>query len=206
MKKYKLKRDLPRFKAGDEFWIDGNGDLVTEVLEEDLTGETEDVYKRIVTVIPSCILEKFPNNLKDWFEEIPEAPKTVWDLKYEEDYWVINNVAHIILTCWDGDRVDERRRDMGNCFLAREDAEKELARCKAKQILLRDTKGFKPDWKDEDQFKYRVLYDAANDELGIEWQVHDVHSVIHFANEDDAKASIKVHEKEWKIYLGVDDE
>lgn len=58
MKQYKLKKDLPTFNGGDEFYLDNNNDLR-------LKGSDIMAYNHKT-------LEKFPNILKDWFEEIPE--------------------------------------------------------------------------------------------------------------------------------------
>lgn len=61
MKRHKLKRDLPTFNAGDEFCLNNNNDL----------------YLKDSNIIAynHYTLEKFPNILKDWFEEIPEEHK-----------------------------------------------------------------------------------------------------------------------------------
>lgn len=194
MKKYKLLKDLPTFKAGEIFEISSAGNLVKR-------GEC---ISDCTVAYAAQALEKFPSIIKDWFEEIPEKPKTVWDLEDGEAYYLLNPQGGIAKRPWFNGEVCENIRNTGSAFATEEDAEKELARRKAKQILLRDTKGFKPDWKNLDQDKYRVAYNASKDTLFVEWQLDGVHSNIHFANEEDAKASIITHEKEWKIYLGVE--
>ena len=70
MKRYKLKKDLPTFKAGDEFYLDSNNDL--RLKKPDIMA-----YSHIT-------LEKFPNILKDWFEEIPENKR--WRAEYGGEY------------------------------------------------------------------------------------------------------------------------
>ncbi len=77
-KRYKLKKDLPTFKAGDVFEISLAGNLVTR-------GEC---ISDCVVAYAAQTLEKFPNILADWFEEIPEEPKTVWDLKEGDECWI----------------------------------------------------------------------------------------------------------------------
>lgn len=57
MKRYKLLKDLPMFKAGDEFHINQNGNLV-----HDDDG--------LVAYIRS-VLKKYPSILTNWFEKIP---------------------------------------------------------------------------------------------------------------------------------------
>ena len=61
MKQYKLKKDLPTFKAGDTFHINDKGNLVSD----------NESSKGIVAYSKST-LDKFPSILTDWFEEYEE--------------------------------------------------------------------------------------------------------------------------------------
>lgn len=190
MKEYRLKKDLPTFKAGDEFILDRNNDLYCP--EENVIAYYHEIIK------------KFPNILTDWFEEIPENPKTVWDLEEGDEYYIPdwdNTVGH---DYWHNREKDNHRRLLGNMFLTKEEAEKELARRRAKQIILRDTKGFKPDWKECD-YGVVVFWDVIDKKLVYNWAEYN-DGTIRFRTDEDAEASIKSHEEEWKIYLGVDDE
>lgn len=198
--KYILKKDLPTFRAGDEFHLSPRGNLV----------HTE---SHVVAYMQHT-LKKFPNILTNWFEEIPDQPKTVWDLKKGDECWsrtatssCLGDSTPVVATreTWHGDVHQLSLREMGGVFLTVEDCNKDIAWQKAREILLRDTKGFKPNWKDLGQEKYRVAYNASSDALFVEWQLDGVHSCIHFATKEDTEASIKVHEKEWKIYLGVEE-
>ena len=62
MKRYKLLKDLPTFKAGDMFYISQYGALIYD------DGDFG------VMAYSQSTLEKFPNILKEWFEEIQEEP------------------------------------------------------------------------------------------------------------------------------------
>lgn len=193
-KLYRLKKDLPTFKAGDIFTLADN----------------EDLYKDIGEQIPihaytASTLVKFPNILTDWFEEIPEPQKTVWDLKSGDDIWVI--AEGIVFGGTWGYSDYEPERDAGDVFLHREEANKELARRKAKQVLLRDTKGFKPDWSEHNLKleKWYVAWSIQGGFLEIDYTNFYRDNRIYFATKEDAEASIKIHEKEWKIYLGVEE-
>ena len=80
MKRYKLLKDLPTFKAGDMFYMSEYGDLI---YDGDNVG------------IKTCtwqILERFPNILTDWFEEIQEesTDSIHWKPKLGEKYWFVN--------------------------------------------------------------------------------------------------------------------
>ena len=61
MKQYKLKKDLPTFKAGGTFHINDKGNLVSD----------NESSKGIVAYSKST-LDKFPCILTDWFEEYEE--------------------------------------------------------------------------------------------------------------------------------------
>lgn len=61
MKQYKLKKDLPTFKAGGIFHINAKGNLVSD----------NELSKGIVAYSKST-LDKFPSILTDWYEEYEE--------------------------------------------------------------------------------------------------------------------------------------
>lgn len=192
MTKYRLKKDLPTFKAGEEFILDRNGDLYC--LAENIMAYYHET------------LEKFPNILAEWFEEIPEKPKTVWDLEDGDECYCLNSGCNLLYPAkilWSNDYMEDR--SIGDIFLTAEQCEKELARRKAKQILLRDTKGFKPNWSDDEPEKWMVHYDHYYKRLETSIWTCQQRQLIYFATSEDAEASIKTHEKEWKIYLGVEE-
>lgn len=70
LKRYKLKRDLPTFKAGGEFII-CCGNLI-EVKPGGTLG---------VCAYSASTIKKFPNILTDWFEEIKPAEPLIKDEK-----------------------------------------------------------------------------------------------------------------------------
>lgn len=207
MKRHKLKKDLPTFKAGDKFVLDNDGNL----LFVETVGGLRVKCPNLVAYAAETI-EKFPNILTEWFEEIPEKPKTVWDLE-EGDIYYIPAWDNTVGNDWWHDREkDNHRRLLGNMFLTEEEAEKELARRRAKQVLLRDTKGFKPDWESGEYDKFEVVYEYPDGEYnkgGLYFNDCNhccSHADLWFTSREDAEASIKAHEREWKIYLGVEDE
>lgn len=68
MKYYKLVKDLPTFKKGELFFVDGRGHLIS-CAHEGIVAYTDITLKR------------FPNILKDWFVEVP-APERDSKTKY----------------------------------------------------------------------------------------------------------------------------
>lgn len=201
MNRYKLIEPLPMYEVGDKgFYIDSDGNLMHRAA---YAGET---------VYPAAMLARHPEILTDWFEEIPEQPKTVYDLKEGDTCYQISGT--LITTCeWRNHESQRLRRDIGDITLTREEAEKKIAWRKAREILLRDTKGFKPNWTDSSQDRFCVSFyllckNRTKDNLGhlqVENAKWSITREIYFASQADAEASIKAHEKEWKIYLGVEE-
>lgn len=179
MKTYKVLKDFPSSDGG-------------------YSHKKDSIYK------PTQSKQRTKNLIRlGYIERIPEQPNTVWDLKNGDRYYIIELGAHITRVTWTSDIFDKSAREIGNIFLTKADAEKELARRKAKQILLRDTKGFKAS-KDNDYRHIKVYYAKG---CGLD-TASDIGSTdgIQFRNHEEAEASIMNHPNEWKIYLGVEDE
>ena len=68
MKRYKLKKDTPAFKAGAECYIEEAGNMVP-------------CHGISYTIVHKDQLEKNPNILTDWFEEIKPAEPLIKDKK-----------------------------------------------------------------------------------------------------------------------------
>lgn len=64
MKYYKLLHDLPTFNEGDLFVLKDNGSLYLE------SAKASGHWKNSVMAYHKMTLEKFPNILRDWFEEV----------------------------------------------------------------------------------------------------------------------------------------
>lgn len=210
MKKYRLKKDLPTFKAGEKFAIPEDGGGLWKIDGYDERGEW---YGHICAYSKST-LEKFPNILEDWFEEIPEKPKTIWDLKNGDECWLRSTTLPPLYetplrpekTVWDDSSVALcSLRECGGVFLTREDCRRDIEWQIAYQILLRDTKGFKPDWNNADQTKYHVAYNYGTKNFWIDCNWSQAEGAIYFASTHHAQASIEYHKKEWLTYLGVEE-
>lgn len=68
MKYYKLKKDLPTFRKGEIFFIDGRGHLISRAHEN-------------VVAYTGATIALFPGILKDWFEEV-SSPERDSKTKY----------------------------------------------------------------------------------------------------------------------------
>ncbi len=204
-KRYKLIKDLPTFKAGEIFEITDYGDLVKYY---ERNNSLRDGWG--VTAYCKETIDRFPNILTDWFEEISEKPKTVDDLKFGDEVWLtvivsegdsLKPVITPVKYVWHDSDQQRIFRELGEVFLTKEDCDKAIARDKARTILERDAKGFKAT---KGSSYYQVAYKWRIDKLvPVYYNGLYLYEGIKFATIEDAKESIRKHEKEWKTYLGV---
>lgn len=181
-KYYKLKKDLPTFKAGEEFYLNENGNLIS-VENEPLV-----VYSRQT-------LEKFPNILTDWFESanigfyLDEGGYIV-EYDEDEDPYYLNY-----------------RKSIGNDFKTIEEAKEYKKYLVALQIIKDDAKGFEPDWGSTSLRKVYGFYDhvCSDIDYAIDYDYKNQGS-IYFNSAEGIKDSFKKHRKEWLIVLGVENE
>lgn len=94
------------------------------------------------------------NKLKKFLVE--PKPKTVWNLKNgDRYYWYIDSNGNVYNETWKNDAIDNGRRNNGNCFLTKEDAEFEVMRRKVEVTLLKyGRRKFK--YKD---YNFYIVYD-----------------------------------------------
>ena len=69
-------------------------------------------------------------------EPCQEPPKTVWDLKEGDTYYVISGYGEVLETTWKYN-IDSNSRKIGNAFLTKEEAEFERERRKVETEMLR---------------------------------------------------------------------
>ena len=129
MKRYKLKKDLPTFKEGEIFYLSDNGNLIRE--------------SDNIPAYSWSTIDKFPNILTDWFEEIKESTRWKPELGYK--YYLSDSNGSIYDSVWSNDYIDRSRSEIGNCFESREEAEKAVEKLKAWKRLKDSGLKFK-DW------------------------------------------------------------
>ena len=147
MKKYRLLKGLPTFKAGEIFKLKG-GNLYYYPAEN---GTENAHWSDRIMAYNHKTLEKFPNILDEWFEEV-EEPK---------DYWVID--------IRDGagykpylEEPSEMDFEIGNYFETKEEAELAVRKLKAWKRLkdnglkLESAEDFMRSPLDEIHFEYDV--------------------------------------------------
>lgn len=172
MKRYKLLKDMPFAQAGDMVEMWSDGTMAFVGNPNLPRFNKEDV-------------RMFPL----WFEE-------------DEDYFYITTDGSVWLCSKNKDKeLDKNRKAIGNYFETIEEAEKYLEFLKAKTIIKQDTKGFEPNWTDEEQNKYSGCWKWLSTKLEHTWEKTYRSSTIYFKSEEDINESFKKHTKEWKIYL-----
>lgn len=186
MKRYKLLKDLPTFNKGDTFRLTEHGHLMSE--------------EAGVITYAEPTLEKFNILDSGWFEEIPEDHRR-WRAEKGELYWCVKNDGGTADDYEQRVDIDDGRYELGNYFKTEEEAQKASDWLKAFAVLRDDTKGFKPDWKNEKQKRWLVTYNHEDGTVSPNYCYNTQESVLYFANKDDAEESIKAHERQWLTFL-----
>ena len=197
MKRYKLLKDLPTFKAGDLFYISEYGALVHNGGDPDGCN---------VMAYAQSTLEMFPNILTEWFEEIQEPTDSIhWKPECGEEYWVVNSYGLIVKRIWSDSNEDLNMYKLGIVHPTKEECEKAHDRRLA-EVRLRRTSTFEPDFEDGEG-GYIVYYDHYGGNLEYSRAVcHSVGEPVRYETIEDAEESAIKHKKDWLIYFGVEEE
>ena len=192
MKRYKLKKDLPTFKAGDEFLLTDTGNLFHG---KSLHNNTEIVYS-------FSEIEKFPNILTDWFEEINES--TRWKPEMSQKYYRVGSDGFVYDDTWVNDSViDNSRFEIDNCFQTKEEAELVVEYLKALAVVRGDTTAEFTKGKSNYYVVYNTTYNCLDVSDNCYLIKDGTFGLPYFATEDDARRSIEQHKDEWLTIFGV---
>lgn len=188
IKYYRLRKNLPAFKAGTECYIEDAGHMVP------CRGIS-------YTIVHKDQLEKNPNILTEWFDEIEES--TRWKPEIDQKYYCFGSDGSVIDDDWCDLIIDHNRFKIGNCFQTEEEAEKGVEYLKALAVVRGDaTSKFT---KGEDN--WRVYYSTSTDCLYPDYDHFSIDNGIfglpYFATEEDAERSIEQHRNEWLTIFGV---
>lgn len=191
MKRYKLLKDLPFAKAGDILSLERSQEYGYFKLCKDRSNPRSiELYEGIV--------EGFIDNFDEWFEEIKE-PKIFFTIDiYKSKFKEINTDYY---SGWSALEV-KNIKDLGLLFKTVEKTKKYLKYLKAKEIIKQDAKGFKPDWGNEDENRYRGCWDLKKDTTIWMYESGAFREpLIFFKSVKDIKESFEKHPEEWKVYL-----
>ena len=190
MKRYKLKKDTPAFKAGTECYIEEAGNMVP------CRGIS-------YTIVHKDQLEKNPNILAEWFEEIKP---TRWKPEENQKYYFLDSNGLVYDSIWADDYIDRRRFEIGNGFQTEEEIDRAVEYLKALAIVRGDAtvefiKG---------KSNYYVVYNTTYKCLDVSDNCYLIKNGIfglpYFSTEDDARRSIEQHKDEWLTIFGVKEE
>lgn len=118
----------PRFQKGQKVMYEGNLYIVVEISSYSFS-YNEYLY-RIEDDVKQCV--KSEEELEPYIEK----PKSVWDLKEGDTYYVISGYGEVLETTWKYN-IDSNSRKIGNAFLTKEEAEFEVERRKIETEMLR---------------------------------------------------------------------
>ena len=199
MKRYKLLKDLPTFKAGQLAYISKTGNLIAGTPEEPETADTGlnlMMYHR-------GTLEKFPNILTEWFEEIKEPVDSIhWKPKIGEVYWSHYSDGEIGCFTWSKDPWHAAMYKVGRIYRTKEECKKARERELA-EVRLRRTSTFKPDFENG-KGGWIVYYDHGRETLAVcELADCDAGEPVRYATIEEAEKSIEENREDWKIYFGI---
>lgn len=203
MKRYKLLKDLPTFKAGQLAYISKTGNLIAGTPENQKTTETG----LIIMIYHETTLKKFPNILTEWFEEIEEPTDSIrWKPKNGDKIWYLDENGNTNFTYFDeDDSYHLSRFEFGNTYRTSDECEQARERRLAK-VRLRRTSDFKPDFKNGNG-GWVVMYDHFERVLAIEcYSFCDSGEPVRYETEEEALKSIRENERDWKIYFGIKEE
>lgn len=199
MKRYKLLKDLPTFKAGQLAYTSELGNLIAGTPEKPKT--TND--GRTLMIYHKTTLNKFPEILTEWFEEIEEQTDSIhWKPEYKDKYWYIHVDGGISHTCWADWESDISQYEFGSIYHTYEEARKVRGRRLA-EVRLRRASTFKPDFENG-RGGYCIGYDYLAKTLRTYPASYiDAGEPVRYETEEDAQKFIEENEEDWLIYFGI---
>ena len=192
MKRYKLRKDTPAFKAGTECYIEEAGNMVP------CRGIS-------YTIVHKDQLEKNPNILTDWFEEIKES--TRWKPEMGQTYYHVGGDGFIYDDTWVNDSaVDNGRLEIGNCFQTKEEAERVVEYLKALAVVRGDA--ISKFTKDRNNWYvyYDTNFNSLRSSISCTMLDNGIFGLPYFATREDAQKSIELHKNEWLTIFGKKEE
>ena len=189
MKYYKLINDIPMFKEGDLFFIHPEEGCL---LQKDT----------LRLAYHKKTLEKNPEILKDWFEEIEGSKNKGWRAKKFETYWFINGYGEIEYDDEYGLNTNDNLYAIGNYFKTAKEADDYRKYLIARQTLLDDAEGGKWNkksnpWVDSDNWS--TYYNDPLQEWQLEKELLYRPGIIYFKTRKALEKSLKEHKEQWDI-------
>ena len=184
MKYYKLVNDIPMFKKGDLFFIHPEEGCLLQKDTLRLAYHKE-------------TLEKNPEILKNWFEEVEESENKRWRAKYGKKYWYLCDYGIAFSNTECGNDIDDFRYIIGNYSKTEKEAENYQEYLIARQVLLDDAEGGK--FSDSYGAWYAIYSLIVKDYRTTYTFSCYFPGVIYFRTGKALKKSLKIHKAQWEI-------
>lgn len=199
MKRYKLLKDLPTFKAGQLAYISEQGSLIAGNPDKP---EITDAGVQLM-MYHKTTLDKFPEILTEWFEEIKEPVNSIhWKPKYDDWYFYISDHGSVCSDIWNDNYTDNKRLAFGFVYRTEEECKAALDR-KLAEARLRKTSDFKPDFEDC-RGGWVVYYNYKDKELyAYDTDYDDSGEIVRYATKEEAEKSIRENREDWMKHFGV---
>ena len=120
----------PKFKLGERV-IDKDGNVIT-VIKFNSYHFDENEYWYDVSYDGEKRIKA-----ESFLEPYIEKPKTIWDLKKDDTYYLIDIDGEVMNAIWNNIYIDNDFRNIGNIFLTKEEAEFEVERRKIETEMIR---------------------------------------------------------------------
>ena len=159
---------------------------------EELENEIKGLENRKIALLKELEIEKQKPN----FEYPP--------LKLNQYYWFINGEGLDFRTKWDANGFDKRRSEIGNVFVTREEAVKEIDRLslltRFRQFRDKCNGDWKPDWSTHLDNKYHIYKAHGHEQLLISEDLYCTSFVTfgYFHKYEDAERAIELFGDEIK--------
>ena len=159
--------------------------MISKELEEFIKDETK------------AFEERLRAKAEELQEQIPDKPKTIWDLRkvVGEKYYYLSLDGIIGESCFNS-RCDESIRALGNAFLEKEKAEFEKERRKVETIMRRYARPFK-----HEEDNWYIEYSHTSKHIGIDALYEYDCGITYFESEEIAQKVIdEIGEDKLKKY------
>ena len=143
-----------------------------------------------------------PTNL-----EIPEEFKKHWTPKDNDTYYFLNRLGEVVLDTDINSFFQIGILENYNAFPTEELAEKSIKSSKLGRLILlwqyTNDCLFEPDWLDDIQHKYYIIYDNRDKNVCYEYSLRQKSNNIHFETSEQVEAFIEMYSEEIKKIMGV---
>lgn len=185
----------PRYKVGDKMNFTNHPGIFEVVEMINFNFCINDYFYKVKHMDFGEIFITNEANLEPYIEK----PKSVWDLKTGDTYYVIIGYDKVIETTW---IIDNNSREIGNAFLTREEAEFEVERRKIETEMLR-LGGRRKFNRGKDN--YFIMYTRIEGLDYVNYQSMHEQGVIYFDSELDAINAVETIGKDKiKKYIFVE--